>query len=129
MSAGKAVQTTASRLKGVVQGLQQGYSAVTVGVPIAYKKAEGVVSKHFNAALKNNAQYVVKDQEAADKLLQQWFWTRMSRCRLVHPVSWGSKLRALAQHCGCPAALRHMHGAAWVLSLAQRRKRDVLLRA
>ncbi len=95
MSAGKAVQTTASRLKGVVQGLQQGYSAVTVGVPIAYKKAETVVSKHFNAALKNNAQYVVKDQEAADKLLQQWFWTRMSRCRPTHPCAAGAASQVL----------------------------------
>lgn len=89
------MQTTASRLKGVVQGLQQGYSAVTVGVPIAYKKAETVVSKHFNAALKNNAQYVVKDQEAADKLLQQWFWTRMSRCRPTHPCAAGAASQVL----------------------------------
>ena len=83
MSAGKAAQKLWSRLNGVVTGLQQGYKAVAVGVPIAYKNTETVVSKHFNAALKNNAQYVVKDQEAADKLLKQWFWTRMNRCGLL----------------------------------------------
>jgi len=116
------------KAQGVVQGLQQGYSAVTVGVPIAYKKAETVVSKHFNAALKNNAQYVVKDQEAADKLLQQWFWTRMSRCRPTHPVLLEQRAKcfgtALRVPC-CPEA--HLW---WrLMGCSPVRKGDVLLRA
>eukprot|EP00884_Botryococcus_braunii_P005539 jgi/Botrbrau1/14987/Bobra.0018s0087.1 len=36
------------------------------------------VSTRYDKLLKDNAQYVVKDKAAADKLLRQWFFTRLS---------------------------------------------------
>lgn len=35
--------------------------------------------KQYDTLMTSNAQYVVKDKDAADKLLKQWFFTRMSR--------------------------------------------------
>lgn len=44
----------------------------------------GKVSKEavtrFESLMKDNAQYVVKDKEVADKLLKQYVFTQLSRC-------------------------------------------------
>ena len=41
--------------------------------------SERMTSKHFEQLMKDNQQYVVKDKEAADKLLKQYVFTTMSR--------------------------------------------------
>lgn len=72
------------------------------------------VSTRYDKLLKDNAQYVVKDKAAADKLLRQWFFTRLSRwvsdlqflrweaVVLVNP-SRASSLVPLAPICQVPA--------------------------
>ena len=45
----------------------------------AYKLARTQVVKQYEAQMAKNAEYVVKDPAVADKLLKQWFYTRLSR--------------------------------------------------
>lgn len=44
-----------------------------------YTTARSQTIKQYDALMANNQQFVVKDDEAANKLLRQWFFTRMSR--------------------------------------------------
>lgn len=62
----------ASRLK------QLASSAKRVFDPM-YKAARTETVKQYEAMMKNNAEYIVKDDAAADKLAKQWFYTKMSK--------------------------------------------------
>lgn len=49
----------------------------TVGPTADYVGKE--VSTRYSKLIQENQQYIVKDKAAADKLLRQWFFTRLSR--------------------------------------------------
>lgn len=44
-----------------------------------YKTARTETIKQYEIMMKNNAEFVVKDEVAADKLAKQWFFTKMSK--------------------------------------------------
>jgi len=45
-----------------------------------WARARSETLKQYDAVMAKNAEYVVKDKEAADKLLKQYVFTQMSRC-------------------------------------------------
>lgn len=45
----------------------------------AYKWTENMTTKHYEQLMKENQKYVVKDKEAADKLLKQYVFTKLHR--------------------------------------------------
>lgn len=59
--------------------LQQLLGKTKAAIEPAYNMARTEVVKQYEAQMAKNAEYVVKDQKAADKLLKQWFYTQMSR--------------------------------------------------
>lgn len=65
MAAVARAQQLLSKLKGAVEP--------------AYKLARTEVVKQYEVQMAKNAEYVVKDKAAADKLLKQWFYTQLSR--------------------------------------------------
>jgi len=44
-----------------------------------YGVAKGETVKQYETMMAKNAEYVVKDPAAADKLAKQWFYTKMSK--------------------------------------------------
>ena len=46
----------------------------------AYRLAEKHAVHQYDSIMKQNAEYVVKDPEAANKLLRQYVFTSLSRC-------------------------------------------------
>ena len=44
-----------------------------------YSAAKGETVKQYETMMAKNAEYVVKDPAAADKLAKQWFYTKMSK--------------------------------------------------
>lgn len=59
--------------------LQQVLGKTKAALEPALKKASTEVIKQYETTMAKNAEYVVKDQAAADKLLKQWFYTQLSR--------------------------------------------------
>ena len=45
----------------------------------AYRVAKDQTVKQYDNLMTKGADYVVKDKEAADKLLKQWFFTNLAR--------------------------------------------------
>jgi hypothetical protein len=45
----------------------------------AWNKARTETVKQYDALMSSNQQYVVKDKEAADKLLKQYVFTQLSK--------------------------------------------------
>lgn len=45
----------------------------------AYKIAKEQTVKQYDNLMTKGSEYVVKDKEASDKLLKQWFFTNLSR--------------------------------------------------
>ena len=45
----------------------------------AWSAASKETAKQYNKLMEANAQYVVKDKEAADKLLKQYVFTQLSK--------------------------------------------------
>jgi hypothetical protein len=70
-----------SRLTGLLSTVQK-----TVEPSAKYLGTE--VSTRYDKLMKDNAQYVVKDKAAADKLLKQWVFTRLARYSLSFLFSW-----------------------------------------
>ena len=73
-------------MAGTMSRLRSGLGTLMTGVKRAYGAAEPAVTwtsekvaDQYRKTMKANADYVVRDQEAADKLLRQWFFTRLSR--------------------------------------------------
>lgn len=64
----------------------------------AYKLARTEVVKQYESQMAKNAEYVVKDKAAADKLLKQWFYTQLSRW-VGH--GWGRQVGDGDQAAGC----------------------------
>lgn len=44
-----------------------------------YKSARTETIQQYESMMKKNAEYVVKDEVAAEKLAKQWFYTKMSK--------------------------------------------------
>ena len=65
-----------SGLGTLMTHVKRTYGAVEPAVTWTSEK----VADQYRKTMKANADYVVRDQEAADKLLRQWFFTRLSRC-------------------------------------------------
>ena len=64
-----------SGLGTLMTQVKRTYGAVEPAVTWTSEK----VADQYRKTMKANADYVVRDQEAADKLLRQWFFTRLSR--------------------------------------------------
>ena len=58
---------------------QQLLSKAKAAAEPAYKIAREQSIKQYDNVMSKGQQYVVKDKEAADKLLKQWFFTNLSR--------------------------------------------------
>ena len=56
----------------------------------AYKWTENMTTTHYDKLMKDNSQYVVKDKEAADKLLKQYVFTKLAR--------YGKGMLVIVQH-------------------------------
>jgi len=59
--------------------VQQVLSKVKSAVEPAYNMVRSQTLKQYDTIMANNAQYVVKDKEAGDKLLKQWVFTNLAR--------------------------------------------------
>lgn len=59
--------------------LQQLASSAKRALDPMYKAARTETVKQYEVMMKNNAEYVVKDDAAAEKLAKQWFFTKMSK--------------------------------------------------
>jgi len=60
--------------------LQQILAKAKAAAEPLYASLRTQAVKQYDTLMTSNARYVVKDEDAADKLLKQWFFTRMSRC-------------------------------------------------
>jgi F-type H+-transporting ATPase subunit g len=63
----------------MAQRLQQLASKAKQALDPMYRAARTETVKQYETMMKNNAEYVVKDDAAADKLAKQWFFTKMSK--------------------------------------------------
>lgn len=59
--------------------LQQLLSKAKSAVEPAYKSMRSQAVKQYETTMTKNAEFVVQDEANADKLLKQWFYTRLSR--------------------------------------------------
>lgn len=85
-------------MAGTMSRLRSGLGTLMTGVKRTYGAVEPAVTwtsekvvDQYRKTMKANADYVVRDQEAADKLLRQWFFTRLSRYKAA------SSLRCLVR--------------------------------
>ena len=62
----------ASRLKQLASSAKRALDPM-------YKAARTETVKQYETMMKNNAEYVIMDDAAADKLAKQWFYTKMSK--------------------------------------------------
>ena len=56
---------------------------VRSAVQPATQLVEKEVVDRYTKLIEANKEYVVKDKSAADKLMKQWFYTKLARCRRV----------------------------------------------
>lgn len=59
--------------------VQQLLSKAKAAAEPIYKIAREQSVKQYDNVMSKGQQYVVKDKEASDKLLKQWFFTNLSR--------------------------------------------------
>lgn len=107
-----------------------------------YATARSQAVKQYESLMSGNAQYVVKDKAAEDKLLKQWFFTKMARCvdprwvaaqrpngaarcRLGAPQLSGPSLASLFALCRIPSGIAHAQEESVALRQRLRNFRDV----
>ena len=64
-----------SGIFAVTRAAKQAYNAASPAVKTTQEK----VTEEYKKMMHRNAEYVVRDPKAADKLLKQWFFTNLSR--------------------------------------------------
>ena len=61
------------------QKVQQVLGKAKAAAEPLYKLVRNQTVQQYESVMANNAQYVVKDKEAGDKLLKQWAFTKLAR--------------------------------------------------